>query len=283
MWLCRNHRSSYRPAISLNFWVAEKSLPSMSLESRNIKLVIGFDGTEFSGWQRQKNNRTIQGEIERCLSRMTQEDILVNGAGRTDAGVHADGMVAHFHTRSTITCQDFLFALNAMLPSAIRIFSSEEVPLAFHARFSAIGKIYRYEVCTDKIQPPRMRLYSLHITVPLDRIVMSRCLSLIVGTHDFSSFENSGSRDKNNSSGRGATRTIHEARLIEHSNEYFSMQFQGDGFLRNMIRNLTGSLLMAGKGKITPREFAQILAAKDRTMAGPTAPAHGLSLVKVLY
>jgi tRNA pseudouridine38-40 synthase len=255
----------------------------MSLASRNIKLVIGFDGTEFSGWQRQRNSRTIQGEIERFLNRMTREDILVNGAGRTDAGVHADGMVAHFHTYSAFNCEDFLLALNAMLPSAIRIYSTEEVPPDFHSRFSAIGKIYQYEVFTGKIQPPRMRRYSLHITYPLDRIAISKCLSIIEGTHDFSSFENSGSRDKNTPSGRGAIRTIHEARLIENSKESFSLQFQGDGFLRNMIRNLTGTLLLAGRGKITPQEFSLILAAKDRTLAGPTAPAHGLCLMKVLY
>jgi tRNA pseudouridine38-40 synthase len=255
----------------------------MSSEPRNIKLVIGYDGTEFSGWQRQKNNRTIQGEIEGFLNRMTRENILVNGAGRTDAGVHADGMVAHFHTASTITCDAFLRGLNAMLPLAIRIFSAEEVASSFHARFSAVGKQYQYEVFTGKIHPPRLRLHSLHVTCPLDFVAMQNCLGMIQGTHDFSSFENSGSRDKAARSGRGAVRTIHEAQLLEKSSELFVLQFNGDGFLRNMIRNLVGTLFEVGKGKITPQEFAAILAANNRSMAGPTAPAHGLWLKKVLY
>ena len=255
----------------------------MSLEPRNIRLVIGYDGTEFSGWQRQKNARTIQGEIERFLNRMSREDIFLHGAGRTDAGVHAEGMVAHFRTTSAISCEDFLRGLNALLPSAIRIFSAEVVAPSFHARFSAIGKIYRYEVFTGRIHPPRMRLHTLHVTCPLDFIAIRECLSMIEGTHDFSSFENSGSRDKDACTGRGAIRTIHEARLVETESEIFSLQFSGDGFLRNMVRNLTGTLLETGRGKITPQDFAIILAAKNRTMAGPTAPAHGLCLKKVLY
>ncbi|MBU1564455.1 MAG: tRNA pseudouridine(38-40) synthase TruA [Proteobacteria bacterium] len=255
----------------------------METEPRNIKLLIGYDGTEFSGWQRQKNSLTIQGEIERFLTRMTGEEILLNGAGRTDAGVHADGMVAHFHTASTISCDDFLRGLNAMLPGAIRIFDAEDVANSFHARFSAVGKEYKYEIYTGKIHPPRLRLNTLHVTCPLNFNSIRKCLAMTRGTHDFSSFENSGSRDKTACSGRGAVRTIHEALLLENGCELFSLQFDGDGFLRNMIRNLVGTLLEVGRGKITSEEFAAILAAKDRTMAGPTAPAHGLCLKKVLY
>ena len=255
----------------------------MSPEPRNIKLLIGYDGTEFSGWQRQNNSRTIQGEIESLLTRMTNEEIMVNGAGRTDAGVHADGMVAHFHTASAIPCGDFLRGLNAMLPNAIRIFHAEEVDASFHARFSAVGKLYQYELYNGRIQPPRLRLHTLHVLSSLDVLTIRQCLAIILGTHDFSSFENSGSRDKNACSGRGAVRTIQETVLIENSHELLSLQFKGDGFLRNMIRNLVGTLLEAGRGKITAREFAAILAAKDRSMAGPTAPAHGLCLKKVFY
>ena len=159
----------------------------MSTEPRNIKLLIGYDGTEFSGWQRQKNSRTIQGEIEHFLTRMTNEEILLNGAGRTDAGVHADGMVAHFHTASAISCNVFLRGLNAMLPSTIRIFAAEEAAIAFHARFSAVGKKYQYEIYTGKIHHPRLRLHTLHVTCPLDFEAMRKCLTLVKGTHDFSS------------------------------------------------------------------------------------------------
>ncbi len=250
---------------------------------RNIKLLIGYDGTEFSGWQRQKNSRTIQGEIEHILIGMTKEEVLLNGAGRTDAGVHADGMVAHFHTTSAISSNDFLRGLNAMLPSAIRIFAAEETAITFHARFSAIGKQYQYEIYTGKIHHPRLRLHTLHVTCPLDFEAMRKCLGVIKGTHDYSSFENSGSRDKTAYSKRGAVRTIHEALLVENNKELLSLQFHGDGFLRNMIRNLVGTLLQVGRRAITPQEFAAILAAKDRTMAGPTAPAHGLWLKQVFY
>ncbi len=250
---------------------------------RTIKLVIGYDGTGFSGWQRQKRGRTIQGEIEHCLERMTGETIHLHGAGRTDAGVHAEGMVAHFQTSSSITCAAFQRGLNALLTPAIRIFSTEEVADSFHARFSAIGKEYRYEIYTGRIHPPRLRLYTLHVTSPLDPAPIRACLAMVEGTHDFSSFENSGSRDKDDHSGRGAVRTIHAALLVEKTPELQCFQFNGDGFLRNMIRNLVGTLLEAGRGKLPPAEFAAILAAKDRSTGGPTAPAHGLCLKKVLY
>ncbi len=250
---------------------------------RTLKLVIGYDGTGFSGWQRQKRGRTIQGEIERTLERMTGESIHLHGAGRTDAGVHAEGMVAHFQTTSAISCAVFQHGLNAMLAAAIKISSGEEVAGSFHARFSAIGKEYQYEVYTGKIHPPRLRLYTLHVTSPLNLVPIRACLAMIEGTHDFSSFENSGSRDKDDCSGRGAVRTIHFAQLQEKTPELLVFQFNGDGFLRNMIRNLVGTLLEAGRGKLTPDDFATILAAKDRTAGGPTAPAHGLWLKKVLY
>lgn len=250
---------------------------------RTLKLVIGYDGTGFSGWQRQKQGRTIQGEIERTLERMTGEAIHLHGAGRTDAGVHAEGMVAHFQSASALSCAVFQRGLNAILPEAIRIFSTEEVADSFHARFSAIGKEYRYEVYTGKIHPPRLRLYTLHVTCSLNLAPIRACLAMIEGTHDFSSFENSGSRNKDDRSGRGAVRTIDAARLVEKTPELLCFQFNGDGFLRNMIRNLVGTLLEAGRGRLTPVDFATVLAAKDRTAGGPTAPAHGLWLKKVLY
>lgn len=252
-------------------------------QHRNIKLLIGYDGTGYSGWQRQKHDRTIQGEIENRLAVMTTEEISLHGAGRTDAGVHAEGMVAHFLTGSPISCEVFVRGLNAMLPGAIRIYRAEEADPSFHARFSAIGKQYRYSVFTGKVHPPHLRLYTLHVTSPLNFTAMYQCLQLLEGTHDFSSFENSGSRDKDDCSGRGAIRTIYEAAIHRQTPELFAFQFTGDGFLRNMIRNLVGTLLTAGRGTITPESFAGILQAKDRTMAGPTAPAHGLQLNKVLY
>lgn len=250
---------------------------------RTIKLLIGYDGTDYCGWQRQKHDHTIQGEIEARLAVMTTEEIFLHGAGRTDAGVHAEGMVAHFRTHSSISCPAILRGLNAMLPGAIRIYQAEEVDSSFHARFSAIGKQYEYSVYTGKIQPPHVRLYTLHVTSPLDFEAMKECLKLLEGTHDFASFENSGSRDKDDCSGRGAVRTIYEAIIRKSAPDCFSFQFTGDGFLRNMVRNLVGTLLDAGRGNISAADFARILKAEDRTLAGPTAPACGLRLNKVLY
>jgi len=255
----------------------------MSLNLRNIKLLISYDGTDFSGWQRQRHDCTIQGEIEDRLFLMTREKIDLHGAGRTDAGVHAEGMVAHFATSSTIPCHDFLRGLNSMLPGAIRIFGVADVDQNFHARYSATGKLYQYKIFTGKIQPPQLRLYSLHVSCRLYLPSVKRCLKLLEGTHDFASFENSGSRDKSICSGRGSVRTIFNAKLIEEPPFQLIFQFTGDGFLRNMIRNLVGTLLDVGKEKLSVEEFTNILKAKDRTMAAATAPAHGLFLKEVLY
>ncbi len=255
----------------------------MSLSLRNIKLTIGYDGTDFSGWQRQLQVRTIQGELEHCLALMTREKVDLHSAGRTDAGVHAEAMVAHFVTSSTISCQDFLRALNSMLPGAIKIFSAEEVDLQFHARYSAKGKRYQYTLYTGEIQPPQLRLYSVHVTSKLNLPAIKSCLQLLEGMHDFSSFENSGSRDKSIFSGRGAIRTIYQAELLEEPPSQLIFQFTGDGFLRNMIRNFMGTLLEVGRNKISTEDFSEILQAKDRAMAAATAPAHGLSLKEVFY
>ena len=167
----------------------------MSTKIRNIKLLIAYDGTGFSGWQRQLSATTIQGEIERSLCRMTREDINLHGAGRTDAGVHAEGMVAHFITSTSITCDVFLRGLNSMLSRAIRIFLAEEVASDFHSRYLATGKHYQYSLFTGRIHPPRLRLYSLHVTSPLNLEVIQSCLGVLEGTHDFSSFENAGYGD----------------------------------------------------------------------------------------
>jgi tRNA pseudouridine38-40 synthase len=214
---------------------------------------------------------------------MTREKIDLHGAGRTDAGVHAEGMVAHFATSSAIPCPDFLRGLNSMLPGAIRIFGVDDVDQNFHARYSATGKRYQYKIFTGKIQPPQLRLYSLHVSCELHLASVIRCLKLLEGTHDFASFENSGSRDKSICSGRGSVRTIFKAELIEEPPFQLIFQFTGDGFLRNMIRNLVGTLLDVGKEKLSAEEFINILKAKDRTMAAATAPAHGLFLKEVLY
>ena len=250
---------------------------------RNICLLIAFDGTDYSGWQKQHHASTIQGEIEARLKRLSGKEIPLHGAGRTDAGVHADGMTAHFHTDTRLTCNDFHRALNRMLPDAIRIVEVREMADDFHARFAATGKEYHYRVFTGGIMPPHKRFYMLHQSKPINREAMQLCLQTITGTHDFSSFENTGSRDKTRTDGKGAVRTIREARYEQFAEDSWHFVFIGDGFLRNMVRNIVGSILEVGRGKESPEWFEQALKAKDRNAAGPTAPAHGLKLFQVFY
>ncbi|MBT8353750.1 MAG: tRNA pseudouridine(38-40) synthase TruA [Desulfofustis sp.] len=250
---------------------------------RTVKLLIAFDGTGYCGWQRQKNGFSIQEEIERSLSVICNEQIILHGAGRTDAGVHAQGMTAHFKTYSKVDGTALQKGLNSLLPGAIRILEVSDQPADFHARFSALAKTYRYTIFTSQVMPPNWRLYTYHLPFKLDRSIMEQCLGELLGTHDFSSFETTGSRDKNNNHGRGGMRTIYRARLVEPEEHIVLLQFTGDGFLRHMVRNITGTVLEVGRGKRTVKEFVQILRCKDRNKAGATAPSCGLSLVKVHY
>lgn len=250
---------------------------------RNIRLLIAFDGTNFNGWQRQKHDCTIQGEIEKCLNLMTNSEVMLHGAGRTDAGVHAEGMVAHFTTDARISCSAFKKGLNSMLPYAIRILEADEAPSVFHSRFSARGKHYEYSIYTGEIMPPMERLYALHVPYDLDFAKIRDCLEILIGTHDFSSFENAGSRDKTKASRKGAVRTITLARLNDLGQKRYSFTFIGEGFLRHMVRNIVGTLLEVGQGRRSVEEFRSALQEKDRNAGGATAPPHGLKLKKVLY
>ncbi len=252
-------------------------------KTRNIRLTIGFDGTEYNGWQRQKHAATIQGEIEKCLAIMTTSNITLHGAGRTDAGVHAEAMVAHFVTSTSISCQAFTKGLNSMLPEAIRIFAADEMPLDFHARFNAVAKRYQYTICTSRVMPPQQRLYALHFPYSLDFSKMQACLDLVIGKHDFSSFENQGSRDKDKPSRKGAIRTITQATLNSIDEHHQHFIFVGEGFLRHMVRNMVGTILEVGRGQMSVAAFHTALLAKNRSLAGPTAPPHGLTLKKVYY
>ena len=248
-----------------------------------ILLTIAFDGTNFSGWQRQNNAKTIQGEIEAALMRLTLLPTNLHSAGRTDAGVHAVAMTAHFSTESSIQPKKFQQALNRILPGDIRIVDAHQVADTFHARYDAKGKEYHYTLFTGDVVPPEKRLYVLHQKKSLNEKYIQQCLLTLLGTHDFSSFENNGSRDKTITGGKGAVRTIHHASYQRIEDEIYQFNFQGDGFLRNMVRNLVGSLLEVGRGKQNPAWLAKTLELKDRTQAGPTAPAHGLRLYKVFY
>jgi len=250
---------------------------------RNIKLLLAFDGTRYAGWQKQKSTQTVQGVIEEKLQIMTGEELCLHGAGRTDAGVHALGMVANYHTEADIPCQGILKGLNSMLPPDIRVLDASDVGLDFHARIDAKAKTYWYNFNNSAIQLPTERLYAAHFFADLDFEAMRHGLAYLLGTHDFSSFEGAGSRDRK-SSRRGAVRTIIEASL-ESSGTSGDHRFiiTGDGFLRHMVRNIVGTVVEVGKGRLTQNNIAEILAAKDRSAAGPTAPAAGLFLKEIFY
>ena len=251
---------------------------------RTICLTIAYDGTGYGGWQRQKNAPTIQGELEDCLARMCRAPVTLHGAGRTDAGVHALAMTASFTTTATIPCAGFVAGLNSMLPAAIRVLAAREAEPGFHARFAAVGKRYRYRIDTHPQSLPTRRLYAWHCPRPLDTSAMERALDCLRGTHDFSSFEAAGSRDRSRPGGRGAVRTLHTAALARGDEaDILHLEFHGDGFLRHMVRNMAAAVVEIGLGRLTVDELGAILAARDRSLAPPTAPARGLFLVEVLY
>lgn len=250
--------------------------------NRKIRLLIAFDGTDYNGWQKQRHDVTIQEEIEKCLSIMTTEEVTLHGAGRTDAGVHAEGMVAHFTTNATIAANAFRKGLNSMLPYAIRILEVDEVDEQFHSRFSARGKRYEYTIYNGEVLAPCRRLYCTHVPYRINFDVVDQCLEILKGTHDFSTFENAGSRDKQAKTRKGAVRTISVAERTS-AGDYHIFTFVGDGFLRQMVRNMVGTLLSAGRGQMSVEMFTQALEARDRNEGGPTAPPQGLTLKEVLY
>ena len=252
---------------------------------RNIKLVLGYDGTGYAGWQRQSGQTSIQQVMEEAIARLTRVPVTLHGAGRTDAGVHAEGMAANFHTASSIPLSGLVKGLNSMLPDAIRVLDAEKVANDFHARYNATGKVYEYTFMTGEIMPPCLRLYAARVQGPFAEGAVRLCLPMLVGTHDFSSFEATGSRDLSFAGGRGAVRTIFAARLAQEGKDgdVFRLIIAGDGFLRHMVRNIVGTLFGVGRGRLTSLDFQEIMAARDRTLAGATAPARGLTLKSVLY
>jgi len=253
------------------------------MDHRNIRLTITYDGTDFCGWQKQKNGVSIQSVLEEKLAIITNTPVTLHGAGRTDAGVHALGMTAHFNTQSKLDCQSLKNGLNSMLPKSIQLTDVTDESVDFHARFSARAKTYLYQIFTGQVQPPTERFYTVHVPYNLNLEAMNNCLQHICGTHDFSSFESTGSRDKTKEQGRGAVRTILAAELKKTGQDTYRLEVTGDGFLRHMVRNITGTILEVGKNRRTIEEFKEILQARDRSRAGATAPAHGLYLKKVYY
>ncbi len=250
---------------------------------RHFKLTIAYDGTDFHGWQIQSERPTIQGEIVGVLQRLTQENVQLHGAGRTDAGVHALGQVASFHTQSGLSAGEFQRALNALLPPTIRIVGSEEVGPDFHARWSALGKIYRYRLYRGRVVPPSAWRFVLHYPFPLDEDAMRIAASRFVGPHDFAAFAAStGSEDDDKE--RSTVREIYASELARSEDgEELVYTVRGRSFLRYMVRKMVGTLLDVGRGKLVPDDILRLYQLRDRAKSGPTVPPQGLCMVEVMH
>ena len=246
---------------------------------RNLKITIQDDGTDYVGWQRQDTGVSIQALLEEALEPIEGASVVVHGAGRTDAGVHAIAQVATFELDAGIQPATLARALNGVLPPQVRVVGAEEVEPGFHARFSATGKIYEYRVVNAPLVSPFLHRYVWHVVQPLDFDAIRQASALLVGTHDYASFQGAGSV---------VVSTSRSIRSIEWQDGGgydlpLVMRIEGDGFLRHMVRNIVGTLVEVGAGRWPASALTEILAARDRARAGRTAPAQGLFLVRVLY
>jgi tRNA pseudouridine38-40 synthase len=258
-------------------------------ESRVWKLVLAYDGTDFHGWQVQPDRVTVQGELRDALARVTGEDVLPQGSGRTDAGVHALGQVASFALAAPIPEVNLARALNRTLPASIRVLSAARVVNDFHARHSAKSKTYEYRIFRGEICPPWLARYVYALHAPLDVDAMQRAAARVRGEHDFTSFAASdpdrlerGSTD-GNPDPRGNVRCLHLSQWTQMVEGSLLYCVQGNGFLHHMVRNLVGTFLEVGRGNLGETEIPAILESRARERAGPTAPARGLFLVEVDY
>jgi tRNA pseudouridine38-40 synthase len=252
---------------------------SMVNDLHNYKMVLTYDGTNYSGWQIQPNALSIQQLLQESLSTILRHETIVIGAGRTDAGVHAIGQVANFKTVRDLDLFRLLGSLNGLLPRDVRIKNIEKITSSFHSQYNAISKVYHYHLCLNKIQSPFKRLYSLQVIEPINLELLEEAVSFFVGTHDFTSFTNEPSTG---SVTKDPIRTIFKLNIAEEQ-DGICLEFEGDGFLYKMVRNIVGTLLEISGGKRSVKEIPKIFAAKDRRCAGKSAAAHGLFLVRVDY
>lgn len=274
---------------------------------RTVKLTLAYDGTDFHGWQIQPDQPTIQRALTETLSRIANEPIAVHGAGRTDAGVHAAGQVAHFATESRMAAQELQRALNALLPAAIRVVCAEEVANGFHARHDTVAKSYRYRIFRGRVMPPFLARYAWHYAGPLDEDAMMAAARLFVGEHDFSTFSAAADLDDEDGGGVGGAqpnpvRTLLASHIVRvpallpgqaaavvgeivASVEDYELAYhvRGRSFLRYMVRKIVGTLLEVGRGRLAPADIPTLFEARDRSRSGPTAPPHGLFMESVEY
>lgn len=243
---------------------------------RNIKLIIEYDGKGFNGWQKQPNKLNIQGEIEKAIGEITGEEIDLIASGRTDAGVHSLGQTANFKTNSNIQIEKMPFAINSKLKKSIRIKSAEEVDERFHSRYSVKSKKYRYTINNSLHGTALYRDMEYHFPIKLDVEKMKEASKYFEGEHDFKAFKASGTSSKS------SVRKIYKAEVTRNEDRVY-IELTGSGFLYNMVRIISGTLVDVGIGKIKPEEIKDIIKSKKRENAGKTLPANGLCLVEVMY
>jgi tRNA pseudouridine38-40 synthase len=255
----------------------------------NIRLTIEYDGTDFFGSQAQLGRRTVQSELERCLKPLTNEDVRVTFAGRTDSGVHAKGQVVNFRTCARHDPETYLRGLNAVLPEDLAVVSAGRAPEGFHSRFDAVRREYRYRVLNSPVRSPMLRRYAVHVFRRLDVGGMQKACECLLGEHDFASFTGSGKGIPvgDGDVRPGTIRTVYTAKMSSTAESddrrLIDFDISANAFLPHMVRNIVGTLLWVGIGKIEWQEVDKILEARDRRLAGPTAPPHGLTLMKVNY
>ena len=244
---------------------------------RRIRLVVAYDGTNYHGWQYQPNAVTIEEVLNKALTELLREPIAVIGASRTDAGVHAQGNVAVFDTKNRMAADKICLAVNQRLPEDIRVQSSEEVAPDWHPRKRRCVKTYEYKILNRRIEMPDKRLYTYHCYYDLDLEKMRQAAEFILGEHDFKSFCSAKTQVMD------TVRTVYDLTLERDQEDVITIRITGSGFLYNMVRIIAGTLLWAGTGLIRPEAVGEILAAEDRRKAGPTAPAKGLTLIRMYY
>jgi len=268
-----------------------------NLDMRNLKIVLAYDGTNFCGWQVQPDKQSIQGVLSHAIGRVTDEKVLPQGSGRTDAGVHALAQVASFTLESSIPAENLLKALNDVLPASIRVLEITEKPPAFHARKSAQAKTYRYRIYRSTICSPFLARYVWHYPYPLNTEAMARAAVFVIGEHDFTSFaavDPERTSLVRSSLDRTSLGPSTDARFESNVRKVFDSAWtqeddeliytvRGSGFLHHMVRNLVGTFLRVGKGTLQPEDIGRILQERNRSAAGATAPASGLFLVSVEY
>lgn len=244
---------------------------------RRIMLVVAYDGTNYCGWQVQPNGMTVQETLNRALSELCGSSIQTIGASRTDAGVHAKGNVAVFDTEMRMPADRFCYALNTRLPEDIKVQASREVPLRFHPRYTSTVKTYEYRILNRKLPDPTRRLDTLFVYSDLNLAAMQEAAECVIGEHDFRSFQASGA-----SAEKSTVRRIYSSE-IRREGELLTFRIVGNGFLYNMVRILAGTILEIGRGNLPSGSMRRILEARNRAAAGPTAPAHGLTLIGIRY